>query len=290
MRIKIKAPAKINLTLEIVKRLPSGYHELRTVILKLDKLFDEIAINFDPEGRGIKIRSNSKAIPLGGKNTCYGVAHKYLEKIGEKIDLEIKIIKNIPSGAGFGGGSSDGASVLLALNKYFKSRLSMKEMIEIAQEVGKDIPVFLTREKAIMVGGMGEKLSPLFGILNLHLLAVNPRIYSSTKKAYEMASKKLWFMENKKKADISREMIGALGKKDREKIALNLYNDFEIVLEKSFPIIKELKLSLLAFGAEGALMSGAGSSVFGLFSSKKEAMEAKIILEKQYPKFFFHAE
>ena len=91
MQIKLKAPAKINLTLEIIKRLPNGYHELRTVILKLDSLFDEIAIEFIPNSTGIKIQSDSKEIPLDEKNTCYRVAQKYFEKVKKPIGLEIRI-------------------------------------------------------------------------------------------------------------------------------------------------------------------------------------------------------
>jgi len=290
MQIKLKAPAKINLTLEIIKRLPNGYHELRTVILKLDSLFDEIAIEFIPNSTGIKIQSDSKEIPLDEKNTCYRVAQKYFEKVKKPIGLEIRIKKNIPAGAGFGGGSSDGAAVLLILNKYFKNKLSPKQLIEIAQEVGKDIPVFLIKERAVMVGGMGEKLNPFPCQTRLNFLVINPKIHSSTKKAYEFASRKLWFMENKKRTDISRKMIKALKNKDKKEIARNLYNDFEVVLEKTFPVIKELKQALLAFGAEGVLMTGAGSSVFGIFSSKKEAVAAKKILAKRHPNFFFHAE
>lgn len=282
-KVKVKSPAKINLTLEIVKKLPSGFHGLRSVMVKTENLYDEIEIIFDEKKDGIKIFCDDKNIPTDEKNICWKIAEKFFEISGKKIGIEIKIKKRIPALAGLGGGSSNGASVLLALNEYFDNILNFKKLIEVASEVGKDIPFFLQKENCAYVSGAGEKLKPIANFPKLNFLLVNPKGEISTGWAYGELDRKMWFMENEKRKNISQKLAR---KNNLGEISGLLYNDFEIVAEEKFPIIKELKNCLISFGALGASITGKGPTIFGIFKTKKEALKVKEILEKKYRDFF----
>ncbi|MFA5777577.1 MAG: 4-(cytidine 5'-diphospho)-2-C-methyl-D-erythritol kinase [Parcubacteria group bacterium] len=280
--IKQKAPAKINLTLEIVKKLPNGYHELRTVMTKLESIFDEVTIKFYPDKSGIKIRSNSKKIPLDESNICHKAAEKYFSKIGKEIGIVIEIKKNIPIGAGLGGGSSDGAAVLKILNKYFKNKISGKELEAMASEVGKDVPIFLSPKNSAFLDRMGDRIKKNADLSGLNFVIVNPEIHISTPWAFGEMHK----YNNLGNKGISVKMFRYVQEKNTDKIINGLYNHFEPVIEKKYPIIKEIKNKLTEAGASGALMTGSGSTVFGIFKSKKDALKAKVIMKKHYPKFF----
>lgn len=281
-----KAPAKINLTLEVLRRLPSGYHALRSVVLKLPDLHDILTFNIDPGGNGILVRSNHPEIPSDESNLSFQAAKTFLEKTKKNIGVEIVIEKNIPLSAGLGGGSTDAAATFIALNNYFGKPLSNDKLIKLASFLGKDIPLFFSERRALLMEGMGEKLSNPLNFPNLTLLLVNPLIKISTPWAYQELSAALWFMKSQKRANFSHELLKAITKKETKSIAHHLYNDFELPIEKHFPIIKELKQVLLAFGAKGALMSGSGSTVFGIFETKEAAKTASLSIKKHYPTFF----
>lgn len=280
--IKLKASAKVNLTLEIVKKLPNGYHELRTVMVKLKNIFDEITIKFYPDKSGIVIKSDSKNIPLDENNICYKAAKKYLENIKEKMGIAIEIKKKIPVGAGLGGGSSDAAAVLKALNTFYKNKVSGKELEKIASQTGKDVPFFLSSKDAAFLDRMGDRIKKNSDISKLYFLIVNPGICVSTSWAFGETHKH----RNLGNKGISVKMFQYIQKGDIDKIIANLYNDFEPVIEKKYPVIKKIKDSLIDLGASGALMTGSGSTVFGIFKSKKNALEAKKAMIKYYPDFF----
>ncbi len=283
MTSKLKAPAKINLTLEVIKKLPSGFHEIRTVMTKLPDLYDEIFVAFDSKKSGISIRSNSRKIPSDEKNICHKVAKSFLKKIKKNVGLEIRIKKNIPVGAGLGGGSSDGAAVLKILNKHFKFPLSQKQLVNLASKIGKDIPFFFSEKNSALIEGTGEKISQTFEVPPLNILLINPQIHIATPLAYAKLSPLL--RKIKRKTKISESMIAAANNGNSKKIAKYLHNDFEIIMKKEYPIIKRLKEEFLALGADGSLMSGSGSTVFGIFESKKALSEARKKLSKKYPKF-----
>jgi 4-diphosphocytidyl-2-C-methyl-D-erythritol kinase len=283
-KIKTISSSKINLTLEIIKKLPNGFHGLRSVMVKTENLYDEIEIIFDEKKEGIKISCNDKSIPTDEKNICWKIAEKFFEVTKKKIGITIKIKKRIPALAGLGGGSSNGASVLLALNEYFDNVLSFKKLVEVGAEVGKDIPFFLQKENCAYVSGAGEKLKPIKNFPKLNFLLINPKGEIGTGWAYGELDKRMWFMEDTKRKNISQKMINDLY--NLEKISNWLYNDFEIVAEEKFPIIKEIKNSLISFGALGASITGKGPTVFGIFKTKKEALKVKEIFKKKYPEFF----
>lgn len=283
-KVKVISPAKINLTLEIVEKLSNGFHTLRSVMMKAENLFDEMEIIFDEKKDGIKINCDDKSIPTDKKNICWKIAEKFFEISGKKIGLQIKIEKRIPALAGLGGGSSNGASVLMEINKYFKDILSFKELVALASEVGKDIPFFLQKEKVAYISGMGEKIKPLKNFPKANLLIVNPQGEIGTGEAYQELDAKMWFMNDKRRKNISGKIIA--NSKSMMEISNCLYNDFEIVAEEKFPVIKVLKNCLISFGAVGVSLTGKGPTIFAIFKTKKEAMELKEILKKKYPKFF----
>lgn len=277
-RIKLKSPAKINLTLEVVKKLPSGFHLIRSVMIKTENLYDEVEIIFNKKGKEIKIICDNKNVPCNEKNICWKIAEKFFQKTGKIIGLVIKIKKFIPISAGLGGGSSNGAAVLLALNDYFNKPLNYRQLAELAADVGKDIPFFLVEEKAAYVFGMGEKMKIIKNFSRLNLVIINPKGEISTPWAYGELDRELDFMHDKDRENISSKFI--------KNINRYLYNDFEIVAKKKYPIIEILEKALLSFGAIQVSLSGKGPTVFGIFETKKKALRARNILKKYYPKLF----
>ncbi len=280
--IKVKAPAKINLTLEIVKKLTNGYHQLRSVMLKLDNLYDEIEINFYPQKKDCEIICSSPEVPTNEKNICFQIAQEFFQKTKKSVGLKIKIKKRIPVATGLGGGSSDGATVLLALNKYFQNYLNQKELINLASRVGKDIPFFLQKEKMAYVTGMGEKLKGIEKFPKLNMLIINLKGKISTQWAYQELDKKLKFMEDKRRINLSQKLIKAIQR--RESIQGLFYNDFDLIAEEKYPQIKEIKNKLIAMGALGAFLTGKGPVVVGIFKKKKEAMQMKKYLYQHSPR------
>lgn len=283
-KITLKSPAKINLTLEVIKKLPNGFHELRTVMMKLPNLFDEITLEFDDNKKGIEIACDSREVPCDENNICWKIAERFFEKTGRKTGLKIKIKKNIPIAAGLGGGSSNGASVLLALNRYFRNILPAKELIDLASGVGKDIPFFILEDTAAYVSGMGEKVEVIKNFPRLTLVVAKPKGKISTPWAYQELDKILIFRENSGRRNISQKMAKSAG--SCEAISQLLHNDFDPVAEKKYPVILEIKKTLIHLGAPGTSLSGKGPTVFGIFESKKEALQAGEILRKYYSNIF----
>lgn len=283
-KIKAQSPAKINLTLEVIKKLPNGFHELRTVMLKTEKLFDEIEIIFAENKIGIEIICDNPAVPTDEKNICWKIAEQFFAEIKQQVGLIIKIKKNIPLASGMGGGSSNGATTILALNAYYKNILSEKKLIKIASTVGKDIPFFISTATAAYISGMGEKIKPLEKFPKLNILLINPAGEISTPWAYFELDQALIFMNDSDRKNISQAFIK--NKFNIKKMSNFLYNDFSIIAKKKYPELEALEKALLVFGALGVSISGKGPTVFGIFSTKKETLRAKNILKKYYPHFF----
>ncbi len=279
--MKIKAPAKVNLTLEIIKKLPNGYHQLRSVMLKLNNLCDEIEITFYSQKKDWQIICNQTEVPTNKENIVFKIAQEFFRATKETVGFKIKIDKHIPVATGLGGGSSDGASTLLALNKYFQNLLTQAELIKIASRVGKDIPFFIQKEKIAYVEGMGEKLKSLNIPFSLSVLVINLKGKISTPWAYQKLDKKLKFMEDKQRVNISQKLIIAL--KEKRNIGGLLYNDFDLIAEEKYPQIREIKKMLISLGASGSFLSGKGPTVVGIFSKKEKAVQVEKILQRYYP-------
>jgi 4-diphosphocytidyl-2-C-methyl-D-erythritol kinase len=284
MKKAISCPAKLNLTLEVVQKMKNGFHELRTVMVKLPNLKDQLEIDIIPGKNNIEIVCDDLNIPTDDRNICYKAARSFLEKVGQKnLKVKIKIKKQIPVGAGLGGGSSDAAGVFKVLNQYFKYIFSKKELIEMAAEIGKDIPFFFSKKDGALIGGAGEKILEEFDFRKGHFLIVNPNIHISTPEAFSDLKKSQWFLGNIKRENVSNNFLKSL--KKEECFEKYFYNDFEISIERKYSIIKEIKQSLLTFGADGVLMSGSGSTVFGYFKNKRKISLVKEKLQRNYGNF-----
>jgi 4-diphosphocytidyl-2-C-methyl-D-erythritol kinase len=283
--ITLQAPAKINLALEVVARLPNGYHAIRSLMMKLDGLADTVRVQVNERGSGIVIHGDPAQMPLDETNVCHRAARAYLGRIGTIARVDVAIEKSIPVAAGLGGGSSDAAAVLRALNRHFENALPHAELVALGADVGKDLPFFLDDAKLARVSGMGERVESLAATPPPHPLLVNPRIAVTTADAYAALGRQLWFMDLPQRHDRTAAMANALSRADVDAIAGALYNDFEIVAERAHPVLKELKQALLAFGARGALMSGSGPTIFGLFDSAQTLADAERALAVHCPGF-----
>lgn len=282
---RVTAPAKLNLTLEVVRRLPNGYHAIRSVFLKLPRLADSISLELAPGGRDITISSDSEDVPSDGTNLCHRAAVAYLHAIGERAGAHVHIDKRIPVAAGLGGGSSDAAAVLIALDRCYAGRLARDDLVRVGAEIGKDVPFFLHEAEVALVSGMGEVVQPIGRMPALRYLIANPRVAVATGPAYGELSRALWFMENDARTDRSQHMKRAIADADTTAIAAALYNDFEIVVQARHPVVKELEQAMCAFGAAGARMSGSGPTVYGIFTSDDALQAAKLAIAQQYPAF-----
>lgn len=280
----IKSYAKINLYLKIGKRLKNGYHNLESLMLPI-KLHDDISFEKIDEDK-IVIESSNKNLE-NTNNLAYKSAMLLKNKFKIKKGARINITKNIPLAAGLGGGSSNAAAALIALNKLWKLKLSQKKLLTLALEIGSDVPFFISGKTAL-VGGIGSKIKPLKKSPSLNVVLVNPGINVSTAWAYNEFDKSIKRLKIKKtnKAKNMKELIKALRKKDMKKISENVYNDFSIIAGKKHKIISDIKMDLKKNGALSSMVSGSGPTVFGIFNNIYEARGAYYKIKDNYPFVF----
>ena len=266
--MKVKAYAKINLALDVVRKREDGYHELEMIMAPVT-LHDLIYINTIEEG--IEIESNSKIMPTDQRNIMYKAVSLIKERYGIKKGVKIYVYKHIPTQAGLAGGSADGAAVIKAMNKLFYLNLTNEEMAALGKEIGADIP-FCIYQKLAFVSGIGEKLSFIDVPFKCKVLLVKPRKGVSTKKSFNSLNL------NKTSHQNCNLMIKGIEENDYQAVIDNLQNTLEAPSIKMVPEIAKIKEEMLAIGFVGALMSGSGSCVFGL-------TRCDLILEKGF-KFF----
>lgn len=274
----IKAPAKINVRLKVTGRRPDGYHELASIMVPID-IFDIIDLTLTPDSR-IIMNCKGREIPEDETNLAYRAARGFLSYAGIKDGVSISLSKNIPVAAGLGGGSSDGAAVLLALNHMYSNPLSEPELHRLAIELGADVPFFLKRSPCLATG-VGEILDPIPNWPEAWYIIIAPPIQVSTAWVYRNLKLKLTTGE-------FGYIVKTL-KNDTFTISKLLENDLETVTTASFPIINTLKKLLVDAGAEGAIMSGSGPSVFGVFASQEKAESAKTFILSRNPGDIFVA-
>lgn len=267
--MRIRAPAKVNLSLRVVGKRRDGYHLLDTVMVPVG-LYDEIRITRPKSrtaGKGVlKVTCNHPLVPSGRENLAYQAASLLLTKKGVLDPVHIHIRKRIPVGGGLGGGSSDAAATLQGLNRLFHLGLQSRELLSLAASLGADVPFFI-RARPVRARGIGELLRPLPGFPRLWLIILYPGFPLSTRWVYQH----LRFSKLTK--DIENTRIN-FPLRDPEEVRRLLVNDLEKVAMRRYPRIAFLKERLFQEGAAGALMSGSGSSVFGIFSSAQRAREA----------------
>ena len=252
--LELKAPAKINLFLAVTGRRADGYHELFTLMCAIS-LFDRLTLRFG--GRGIRVCCNHPAVPTDHTNLVHRAASRFFERLGVSVGVAIRIDKQIPVAAGLGGGSSDAAAVLAGLNGVFGQPFGPEVMADLALAIGADVPFFLTARPSLATG-IGERLTPVAELVPYHVLTVCPDLSVATSEVYKKLNLGLTKCEKKlKQLHLKTEKFDAL---------CFLCNDLETVTARNFPQINEIKKALLGLGAKGALMSGSGPTVFGLFA------------------------
>ena len=265
--IIIKSPAKVNLALNVVSKREDDYHNLETIMIPVS-LCDYLEIQ-SIEGDKIKILCNNKKLPLNGRNIINKAVRLLWNEMGKKRGVIISLKKNIPISAGLGGGSSNGASTLLALNKLWGINLSLNRLIELGAKLGADVPFFIYGKPAL-AKGIGEDIYPVKIKRRFWLIIMNPGFPVSTAWVY----KNLNLALTKKNKNIKK--LTSLLKEGRNPDAWSKYlsNDLESVTLQKFPVLSEIKKLFIEAGALNALMAGSGSSVFGVFSSKRAAESA----------------
>jgi 4-diphosphocytidyl-2-C-methyl-D-erythritol kinase len=277
--IKLRSYAKINLYLDIGDKLNNGYHCIETLFQTIN-LFDEITIEKLNEPT-YNIYCNNPKVP-DDKNS---LVYRAIERImgDNKYGLAVCIDKKIPLAAGLGGGSSNVASILQGISKLFKLNISKNKLMSIATSLGMDIPFFLERG-TVYASGRGEILFPLNlkDDIPLNLVLVNPGIEISTKWAYHTFDE-----ENKnyfKKQDLNiLKQLKQNNLISLPEIGKYIYNRFDSIISKQYPVIEEIKKKLIESGAISTTISGSGPTVYGIFDNKTEAIEGYNKLKNNYP-------
>jgi 4-diphosphocytidyl-2-C-methyl-D-erythritol kinase len=259
-RARVPALAKINLDLRVLSKRPDGYHELRTIFQTIS-LADRLEIEYTPARQTSIELDDPLVIP---DNLVVRAARAVMPAIGAKGRVAIRLEKRIPMGAGLGGGSSDAAAVLLALPALAGRLLPLAKAFEIAQQLGSDVAFFLVGGTAAGIG-RGAELFPLPDAQRQYGVLIAPGIHVSTAEAYAALSQSLT-RESEKVFGFQSALWGG----DRSR-----GNDFEPVVFERHPKLAALKKRLIRAGAATALMSGSGSSLYGLFSSREEAARAQ---------------
>ena len=270
-QMKLNSYAKINLGLQVLNKRPDSFHNINTVFTKID-LFDEITIE---ENNKLEVVCN---VDLGidqTQNLAYKAADKLRKKIGKDLGAKISIQKNIPFGGGLGGGSSNAATVLKGLAQLWDHH-NENDMKIISQTIGSDVSYFLLNDKAIGLS-RGEVLTEFQLNLPWYVLLVNPGIHVSTPQAYKELNRN---EESRKKIDF--KMILERSLNNTSLLKEYIINDFEKVVFSKHPEIKVIRDTLIYKGAIHSLMSGSGSSVFGLF----ETLDDALTCEKEFDNYF----
>ncbi len=277
--IILEAPAKINLTLDVKGKREDGYHELETVMHQVD-LSDIIRISRVAEDRGIQVKSNSSLVPLNEENLAYQAAQMILGKHDRKEGIEIYIEKNIPVGAGLAGGSTDAAAVIQGINKLLGLDLEERELLEMAAIVGSDV-AFCLAGGSKLARGRGEILEDIPARFIPYIVLVKPDFQVSTASVYRELD-----LTEVKDAPNTAAFLAAWESYDIISIARNMRNVLENVCLRKYPEIGDIKTEMIGLGALGALMSGSGPSVIGIFAEREQAVYAREQFQARYSEAF----
>ena len=259
--MEINSYAKINLGLHILSKRQDGYHNIITVFQEVD-FYDQISIK---KSENFIFETNVEWLDKKN-NTCIQAFNATKEKFPNISNIKINLVKNIPPGAGLGGGSSNGTAVLRGINELFSLKMNQEELIQLSKKISADSPFFVNG--GLQIGKQtGGDLLPVESDLNgVYILLVMPDIKIDTKNAYKKCLLKdktnikfAGMLDELKNYDLSSELF---------------YNDFEVYVFTTHPEIGKIKLTILGLGAKYASLSGSGSTVFGIFSNKKDALKA----------------
>ncbi len=262
--VLVHAPAKVNVYLRITGKRSDGYHDLETVMQKVD-LCDTLQVSLT-EQPGIRLSCPGSDLPEDESNIVWKAAESFLDTVGQSDSFGVSIIlqKTIPVAAGLGGGSSDAASLLTALNRLTRQALQERQLLDMAVKLGADVPFFVVPHSAVFATGIGDRMKPVAPLTGCAVLLVNPGFSVSTAWVY----KNFRLTRTDKNSNLSNSpqndtLTGS---------ACPLFNDLESVTVNRYPEIAALKEYLIDNGASQALMSGSGPTVFALFENGDEAI------------------
>lgn len=272
-QMELKALAKINLGLDVLGKRENGYHDVRMVMQSI-YLYDDVKIEVK-ETSGIEVKTNLYFLPVDENNIAYKAAKLLTDEFDIKKGVRITLNKHIPVAAGMAGGSSNAAVVLFGMNRLFRLGLSDKDLMERGVKLGADVPYCIMRG-TVLAEGIGEELTRLPAMPKCNVVIAKPPISVSTRVVYE-ALDSLEIVEH---PDIDG-LIDGLQKGSLEAIAGSMGNVLESVTIPMYPVIEKIKDEMKAAGALGAMMSGSGPTVFGLFQNKPAAKKAQAMIREK---------
>ena len=279
--MKVKAFAKINLCLDVLRRKEDGYHEVEMVMTNVD-IADVLEIK-ELEEKKILLKSDNKDLAMDETNLIYKAIVLLQKEAGKDFGIELSLEKNIPMEAGMAGGSADAAATLKAVNELFKLNISKDRLMELGASLGADIP-FCIMGGTALASGIGEKLKSLKPLPKMKILIAKPNTGLSTKKVYESLD-----IENLNKSGFRhrdvKEMVSVIESDKDEKtkikeIADSLNNILELPSIKLLPFIEDIKKTMMDNNCLGCLMSGSGTAVFGIFDNDEDMLRTKKILKE----------
>lgn len=275
--MRIKAYAKINLSLDIVGKREDGYHLLEMIMQTID-IYDEITI--EKQNKGITIKCNKPYVPTNEKNLAYKAASLFMEKYNIKDGVNIYIKKNIPVCAGLAGGSTDGAAVLKIMNRLFNINASTEELMEMSLKLGADVP-YCIKGGTALCEGIGEKVTELKPFKDKILVLVKPPFGVSTKSVYQEFN-----IDKAKSHPDTKSIIKYIEEDNLKFVCNNMKNLLENVTLKKHKILINIKEEMRYLGASGTMMSGSGPTIFAFFDDMQKAQRCFEKMKENYNDVF----
>lgn len=275
---KVLAPAKINITLDVINKRDDGYHNIKSIMQTID-LCDELVV--ERTKKGISIETNLSYLPKDSRNTAYKAAEKFFSYTNIKDKgVKINILKKIPVSAGLAGGSTNAAAVIKSMNEIFNVGLSKFELMNIGKLIGADVPFCIAGGTAICEG-VGNVITPLLPLPEVIIVLAKPPISVSTANIYNSLRLNEYVLHPD-----TEKVIEYIKNKDIIGVAKNMYNVLEPITTAKYKIINKVKNIMLGSGALGAVMSGSGPTVFAFFDNKIDAIKCvdklKIIVKETF--------
>ena len=269
-----KAYAKLNISLDVSKPRDDGFHDMTMVMQSVD-LYDTVSVEIT-EAKSRTAKTSLPFLPSGEKNLAVKAASVFFEAIGTDSGVVIEIDKRIPVGAGMAGGSSDAAATLRALNRLFGEELTLEELVKLGEKVGSDVPYCVMGGTAL-AEGRGEILTPLKEMPDCQFLICKPEFSISTPEFFKAIDK----IKVRRHPD-TKGILESIENEDLSGICRRMYNAFEDVDDRRLRTVFEIKNSLISSGALGAIMTGTGSAVYGVFEKSRNVEQLRQVLEKEY--------
>ena len=279
MEIYVQAYGKLNLSLDVIRKRPDGYHDMR-MVMETVELSDDVHITLG-EGEGISVQTNLPYLPRDSRNIAALAAEVFFRELGLPTrKVAIRIHKRIPVAAGMAGGSANAAAVLRGLNTLLGTGLSRAELMRLGEALGSDVPYCIVGGTAL-AEGRGEMLTALPPLSPCHIVICKPKFSISTPQLFG----RIDCSKIRHRPDTDG-LVGALEAGDLNQVAIRLYNVFEDVLDGRTQEILQIKNTLLDAGALGAVMTGTGPTVFGIFEDEAAAQGAEARLRESYREVF----